>query len=118
MYTHPNIHKMLQLNIRLPELDKIRVKVASRTSINFSPTRFITSARTHQTQERLLVNHIRHVNLKYDLLMDSASSQEEKVNVVKFVYSCIGKTYPELAWEASRQLNERIKLLTGNTYND
>lgn len=105
---------MLQLHIRLPELEKIRVKVASRTSKNFSPTRVITSTRTHQTQERLLVNHIRHVNLKYDLLMDTATSDEEKVNVVKFVYSCIGKNYPELAWEASRQLNERIKLLTGN----
>lgn len=109
---------MLHLNISLPELDKIRVKVASRTSRNFSPTRVLTSARTLQTEDRLLVNHIRHVNLKYDLLMDSATSDEEKVNVVRFVYSCIGKNYPELAWEASRQLNERIKTLTGSCYND
>jgi hypothetical protein len=46
--------------------------------------------------------------------MDSADTTEAKVSVVKFVYSCIGKNYPELAWEASRQLNERIQSLTGN----
>jgi len=105
---------MAQLDILLPELDSIRVKISSRPSRNFSSTRQITPARHHITQDRLLVNHIRHVTLRYDSLMDSADTTEAKVSVVKFVYSCIGKNYPELAWEASRQLNERIQSLTGN----
>lgn len=104
---------MLQLNIRLPELDKVRSKVASRPSRNFSPTRKVTSTRSLQTEDRLLVNYIRHVTLQYDTLMDFADTKESKVAVVKYVYSCIGKNYPELAWEASRQLEERTKLLTG-----
>ena len=104
---------MAQVNILLPELDQVRIKVSSRPSRNFSSTRQITSARHHHTQDRLLVNHLRHVTLRYDTLMDSAPTPEAKLGVVRFVYSCIGKNYPELAWEASRQLNERIKLLTG-----
>lgn len=104
---------MLHLNIRLPELEKVRTKVSSRPSRNFSPTRKTTNTRSLQTEDRLLVNYIRHVTLQYDTLMDLATTQESKVAVVRYVYSCIGKNYPELAWEASRQLEERTKILIG-----
>lgn len=90
-------------DIRLPTRGKIIKTISERN--NLYPG--VDLSAPHAA--RLAVNWPRHGPLHYDILLSAAKSEEDKIRIIVLTYTEISVSYPELAEEAHRQLDERLK---------